>query len=283
MKTFAAGLAAHLATRSTSLATALKITRADSTVYAFTSHDIDDVVGGVTYRANPGLDPTAIVQAANLAVGSLELKTLHDGTVFTTAAIFSGVWKNAAFVILRYNWASLAGGTDTLLAGTFGEVTLQQNTVVVELRAITQYLQQAVGDKFSKTCRARLGDARCGKNLTAFTYTGTLTAVTSQQVFRDSARTEVVAWFDEGEIEFTSGPCAGLRGKVKSYAANGTFTLALPLFVTPAIGNTYTAIAGCRKRIEEDCRDKFNNVPNFVGEPHAQGLDDLTQGVVADV
>jgi uncharacterized phage protein (TIGR02218 family) len=283
MKTLPVALATHVALGRTTLATAIRITRTDGEVFAFTSHDVDDSVSGVTYRGNPGLDVSALVAAANLSVGNLELTTLHDGSVFTTAEIFAGVWRNAAFTIFRYNWASLTDGIDTLLAGTFGEVTLRQNTVVVELRALTQYVQQGLGDTFSKNCRARLGDARCAKNLTAFTYTGTLTTVTSSQVFRDSARAEAVNWFDEGEIEFTSGACDGLRAKVKSYAANGTFTLAVPLYITPGIGDSYTAIAGCRKRLQEDCRDKFDNVLNFVGEPHAQGLDDLTQAAVADV
>lgn len=283
MKTLPAGLAAHVATRDLTMATALKITRADAQVFGFTTHDVNDVVGGVTYNANPGLEVTDIVIAANAAVGNLELTTLHDGTVFTTAEILGGVWRNAAFTIFRYNWASLAGGIDTLLVGTLGEVSLRQNTVVAELRDLRQYLQQALGDASSKTCRARLGDARCAKDLTAFTYTGTLTAVTSKQVFRDASRGEAVNWFDEGEITWTGGANDGLSAKVKSYAANGTFTLALPMFGAVAIGDTYSAVAGCRKRLEEDCRDKFSNVLNFVGEPHRKGVNNLTAPAVPAV
>jgi uncharacterized phage protein (TIGR02218 family) len=282
VKTFAANLTAHLATRETTLATALKITREDGTVFGFTTHDIDDVVSGVTYSANPGLDVTAIETAANAAVGNLDLTTLHDGTVFTTADILNGVWRNAAFTIFRYNWAALADGVDTLLAGTLGEATLRQNTVVVELRDLRQYLQQAVGDASSKTCRARLGDARCAKVLTAFTHTGTLTAAASNQVFTDSARAEAAAYFDEGEITWTGGANDGLSAKIKSFAA-GVFTLALPMYGTVAIGDTYSAVAGCRKRLAEDCVAKFDNVLNFVGESHRQGLNDLTASPVPDV
>ena len=287
MKTLPTNLAAHVATRETTLATALKITRQPGTpqqaIYGFTTHDIDNVIDGVTYLANPGLNVTDIVIAANAAVGNLELTTLHDGTTFTEAEVLGGVWRNAAFVIFRYNWASLADGIDTLLAGTMGEFEIKQNSVVAELRDLRQYLQQAVGDASSKTCRARLGDSRCTKVLTAFTYTGTLTGTTSNQVFRDSARAEAVNWFDEGEIEFLTGANAGLSAKVKSYAADGTFTLALPLLGTVAIGDTYSAVAGCRKRLEEDCRDKFDNVLFFVGEPHRKGINDLTKSVVPSV
>lgn len=283
MKSLPSALATHVATRSTTLATALKITRTDAQVFGFTTHDVDDLISGVTYSANPGLDVSNIVIAANAAVGNLELTTLHDGTVFTTGAILNGVWRNAAFTIFRYNWASISDGIDTLLTGTLGEVELKLNTVVAELRDLRQYLQQPVGSASSKTCRARLGDAKCTKVLTSFTYTGTLTGATSNQVFQDTGRGEAANWFDEGQITFTSGANSGRSAKIKTFASGGTFTLALPMYALVAAGNTYSAIAGCRKRLAEDCVAKFGNVLNFQGEPHRQGLNSLTQSPEADV
>ena len=286
MKTLPAALSTHVATRETTLATALKITRTDGNIFGFTTHDIDDIVSGVTYRANPGLDVTDIVIAANAAVGNLELKTLHDGSTFTTTDVLGGRWRNAAFTIFRYNWASLAAGVDTLMTGTLGEFELRQSEVVAELRDLRQYLQQSVGDESSKTCRARLGDSRCKFNLhgspSIFVVTGTIDIVTSNQVFRDTGRTEAAAWFDEGEIEFTSGNNAGIRSKLKSYSAAGVFTVALPLLGNVVAGDAYIAVAGCRKRLS-DCRDKFSNQLNFVGEPHRKGLNNLTQSVVPNV
>jgi uncharacterized phage protein (TIGR02218 family) len=276
VKTLPANLAAHVATRSTTLATALKITRTDGAVFGFTTHDVEDVVAGVPYKANPGLAVTDIVTAANAAVGNLELTTLHDGTTFTTSDVLGGVWRNASFILFRYNWASIADGIDTLMAGTLGEFELRQNTVIAELRDLRQYLQQSVGNASSKTCRARLGDARCAKVLTSFTYAGTLTGVTSNQVFTASARTEAAGWFDAGQITFTSGANIGRSAKIKSFAS-GTFTLALPLYGTVAIGDAYSVVAGCRKRLEEDCVAKFANALNFQGEPHRQGINSITK------
>jgi len=275
MKTLPSALALHIATRNTTLATALRITRQDGTVYAFTTHDIDDVVGGVTYLAKPGLAASDIVIAANAAVGNLQLTTLHDGTVFTTADVLGGRWRNAAFTIFRYNWASIGDGIDTLLSGTLGEFTLLRNSVTAELRDFRQYLQQSVGDASSKTCRARLGDARCKKDLTAFTHTGTITSVTNEQTFADSGRTEAAQWFNEGEITFTAGDNSGLSAKIKTFAG-GQFTLAIPLILPVLVGDTYRAVAGCMKRVDEDCFAKFGNAVNFVGEPHRKGMNDLT-------
>jgi len=275
VKVFAAPFAAHVALGRTTLATALRITRGDSAVYGFTTHDRSDEIDGVLYSANPGLEISSVVIAANASVGNLELTTLHDETVFAIADIFNGVWRNADFLLFRYSYENLAGGTDPLLAGIISDVILRENHIVAELRDLRQYLQQPVGDVSSKTCRYRLGDARCRKSLVAFTYTGTITSVTSSEVFRDAARAESADWFSEGEITMTSGPSAGVRRKIRSHAAGGTFSVAIPFYSPVEVGNTYTAIAGCRKRLDEDCKTKFDNVVNFGGEPHRRGLNDI--------
>jgi len=293
MKTIPVNLAAHIATKRTTLATALKVTREDGTVYGWTTHDINDPVdngdggGEVTYLANPGLKVTAIQIASGAAVGNLELTTLHDGTVFTTGDILGGKWRNAAFSIFRYNYDALADGVEWILAGTLGEFSLRKNTVIIELRDLRQYLQQTVGSASSKTCRARLGDSLCTVSLVGspgfYTVTGTLDSVTSQQIFRDSTRTEAADFFGEGTFEFTSGANAGQKVRVKEYAADGTFTLWGQMFGTVDGTETYEAVAGCRKRIDEDCIAKFDNVLNFQGEPHRKGIDDLTKSPKADV
>ena len=99
-------------------------------------------------------------------------------------------------------------------------------------------------------------------------------------MFSASDRTESPSWFDEGQITFNSGANIGFVGKIKVFSG-GSFTLTQQTPVPLAIGDTYTAIAGCRKRFTEDCHDKFDNVLNFVGEPHRKGLNDLTKPAAA--
>jgi len=281
VKTVPIPLVAHIDTRATTLATALRITRADGQVFGFTTHDVDDPIGGVTYLGNPGLRISDIQIAAGAAVGNMELTTLHDGTVFTTEAILGGVWRNAKFLIFRYNFAKISDGIDNLLAGTLGEARILQDTVSVELRDLRQYLQQKVGPVSSKTCRARLGDGKCAKDITAFTYTGAVTlAADDGSSFQDSARTEGDTWFDEGEIVLLTGANTGRAAKVKTFLS-AVFALARPMTAPIVVGDTYRAIAGCRKRFEEDCRDKFDNVLNFQGEPHRKGSASLTKQVAS--
>lgn len=269
-------LLAHYAGGTSTLAWLLKLTRSDAAVFGFTSADFDIVDGGVIYKSAPGLSISQVVTSSSMNVDNLELSTLDDGSVFNKTDLLAGRWNNAAFAISRCNWADLSMGLDTKMVGTVGNASLLNGQIIFELRGLQQYLQQPVVDVTSKTCRARLGDSLCRVNLTSYTVTGTITSVTSKRQFRDSSRTEPYFYFAEGLITFNSGANAGLSQKVKVSYADGTIELMLPMIGTVAIGNTYTLVAGCSKRLVEDCAGKFNNVLNFQGEPHVPGLDALT-------
>jgi uncharacterized phage protein (TIGR02218 family) len=300
VKTIPAALQTHYDTGGTSVAHAIVIQREDGLLVGFTSHDqpfemdiaawfdpsgisssSDGAANVLTFDAQQGLDASAIVTTAGFNVDNLELTTLDDGTLFDRDEVLAGVWRNAEFRIFRYRWdvspPTIDNDVETLIRGWFGEVTLNQNTIKVELRGLTQKLQQPIGIVSTKNCRARLGDANCTKDLTSFTTTLTVTGVTSKQAFAASAATATDDFYGEGIITWLTGNNAGVSQKVRTYAGSTkTFTLVLPMVLTVQNGDTFTAIAGCRKRLA-DCRDKFNNVLNFQGEPHRPTLDDLVK------
>lgn len=252
----------------------LRVQRRDGVVAGFTSLDRDLAVDGQVYRADPGLDVTAIVTTASLAADGLELTVLVDEASVVVDEIRSGLWDNARFELFECDWRNPAGGRNVLLKGRMGQARASDMRMVMELRGLKALLGQAQGEVTSKTCRATLGDERCTVDLAPYTEIGTLTAVTSRMVFTDSSRAEADDWFVEGVITFTSGANAGTSHKVRLFSA-GQFTLTLPTIFNPAIGDTYSVVAGCQRRLE-DCRDKFDNVVNFQGEPHLPGIDELT-------
>jgi len=283
VKTLPSALAAHYAGTGHTLATALRITRTDNVVFAITDHDADSTIDAVLYKSAPGLDVTNIEHSAGTGVDNLELSVFGDDSVFTPIDVLGGVWRNAAFTIFRYNWASPADGIDTLLTGTVGEVTLRGNTIVAELRGLQQYLQQPVGNVSTKACRTRLGSALCGVNLATYTFAATITTATSRQVFTAAALAQAAGYFAEGLLTWTSGANAGLSQKVKTFAAGGVVTLALPMLGTVSVGDGFDITAGCTKRLAEDCIAKFANVLNYQGEPHRPTLDDMVKPVEPSV
>lgn len=83
-------------------------------------------------------------------------------------------------------------------------------------------------------------------------------------------------YFTFGMVTFTSGGNIGLSMEVKSYVP-GLVELQLPMPYPINVGDAYTITKGCGKRFNEDCRDGFNNVVNFRGEPHIPGQDQTIQ------
>lgn len=281
-KVVPAGLLSNYQSDSPTVAWAIKITRTDDEVYGWTSADMDATIDAVIYESAPGLSVASFASSAGLAVDNSELTVLADDTIITRADILAGRWNNAAYLLFKYDWTDVSAGEEVISAGFLGELHPRSGAYVAELRALQQYLQQPVGAASTKTCRARLGDAMCMVDLGGWTETGTITSVTSKQVFTDSSRTEADDYFGEGILTWTAGLNTGLSQKVKTYASD-TFTLSLPMIFDVQIGDTYSVIAGCRKRLDEDCAAKFSNELNFQGEPHRPTVDELTSSPEVNV
>jgi uncharacterized phage protein (TIGR02218 family) len=296
VKAIPAALQAHYDSGSTSMASAIVVQRTDGQVFGFTSGDAPlkldlspwdspawDLAAqtAFVFDAKQGLGVSSIVTTSGFSVDNLELSTLDDGTLFDRDDVMAGRWRNANYRLFRYRWdvatPTIADDVETMMRGTFGEITLGENTLTVELRGIAQKLQQPVGIVSQQACRVRLGGAgtgQCNKALAPFTHPLTVTASAGRQVFTASGAGQADDYFGEGVVTWTTGGNAGVSQKVRTFAS-GVFTLILPMVLPVQVGDTFSAVAGCRKRLNEDCKTKFSNVVNFQGEPHRPTVDDL--------
>ena len=277
MKTIPAPLLAHYALPATSLAYGLKLTRTDATVYGFTSSDVatNQTGDGVLYRSAPGLDVSSLVSSAGFAVDNAEITVLTDDTLITRPDVLAGRWDGAAFVLFEYNARAPAQGMNVLKTGRLGNLQPRRGAYVAELRGLRQALQIGASTVTQPNCRNRLGDARCGVPLGPITHAGTVTAVTGNAVFTDSALAQPADYFGAGDLTWVTGLNAGLSVKVSAFAS-GQFTLARPMALEVQVGDTFTAVRGCRRRLEEDCVAVYANVLNFWGEAHLPGRDRVT-------
>lgn len=275
MQQLSTALSNHLAQEVTTLATCWKITRRDAVVYGFTDHDTDLVVDGLTYTAKSGITPTAVSSQLGLSVDNLELDGMVSADGLLESEILSGLFDHAAVTIFMVNYTAPTDGVLLLKTGWLGEVTINGGLFVAEIRGLTAALQQNIGEVYSRTCRAMLGDARCGVNLTPYTFTGTVTSTSAAYAFSDTARTQASGYFSYGLVRFTSGANAGLSMEVREYTV-GNFLLFLPMPNAIAIGDQYTVVAGCDKALDT-CVGRFNNALNFRGEPHVPGTDRMMQ------
>ncbi|MFM9889620.1 MAG: DUF2163 domain-containing protein [Rickettsiales bacterium] len=273
MRTASSNLTAHLAGEVTSLAICWQLTLVDTTVMGFTDHTSDITFNSQLYKAATGFSPTSIETKDQFSVDNLDVAGILDSSAITEADIMAGKYDFAEIVILMLNVTDLTQGSIIHRRGWLGEVSLKNGQFVAEVRGLAQKLQQNIGELYSPTCRAVLGDTRCKANLTAFTATGTINTVTSRQVVISNSMTQAAGFFSSGEIRWLTGANAGRRMEIKEFS-NKQFTLVLPMPNAIAVGDTFTAIAGCDKTFFT-CYSKFANAVNFRGEPYVPGMDKL--------
>jgi uncharacterized phage protein (TIGR02218 family) len=267
----------HLEGDVTQLVTCWKITRRDAAVFGFTDAAQDLTIGGILYESALGYNATDIKTSEDLAVDNLNLQGFIDSASITEPDLIAGLWDFAEVEIFETIESNPVGNVRPLRRGRIGEVSLGRTVFEAELRGMSQAFTQQLCELTSPTCRAQLGDARCGVALGPLTVTGTVTSVTNPRVWTDSTRAEAAGYFTFGRVTWTSGPNAGSAMEIKTHAASGVMTLQLPMPYAVAVGHAYSMVPGCDKLLAT-CRDKFSNVDNFRGEPHLPGMDALLRG-----
>lgn len=273
MRTASANLTAHIALEVTTLAVCWKLTLTSGTVIGFTDHTSDLTISSILYKAATGFSPTSIETKDRFAVDNLDVEGVLDSASITEADIMAGKYDFAEVEIFMVNVTDLSQGIIQHRRGWLGEVSMKSGLFIAEVRGLAQKLSQNVGELFSPTCRAVLGDTRCKVVLSGFTFAGTANTVTSRQVFIANALTQAAGYFSGGEVVWLTGANAGRRMEIKEFS-NKQITLVLPMPNNVVVGDTFNAIAGCDKTFNT-CFTKFSNAVNFRGEPHVPGMDKM--------
>ena len=277
MKTLSPGLAAHLASGATTLATCWKLTRADGAAMGFTDHDRDLAFDGLTYEAAGGFTATALENSSGLAVDNLDVAGALSSARIEEGDLAAGLYDDAEIEIWRVNWQA-PDERVLLRKGNLGEVTRSGAAFSAELRGLAHRLNQPVGRIFQYGCDADLGDARCGIALDAdqFRGMGVVTSAEDDRIVIASGLDSFAAgWFGRGKLVFSGGANQGAAMEVKAHALrpDGTrLELWRRMARTVAPGDTFIVTAGCDKQFAT-CRAKFANGVNFRGFPHMPGND----------
>ena len=281
MRTLPSGMAAHLASGTTTLCHCWRVTLTTGEKMGFTDHDVPVTFDGTTFEADSGFTATEIESSLGLAVDNLEASGALSSPRISETRIAAGDFDDAMVEVWRVNWEDV---TQRLLlkAGYLGEITRGQYYFTAELRGISNLLNQQKGRLYQRGCDAALGDARCGVNLSSAAYSAVATVVNvdAMRVIRVTGLASFArGFFSGGTAQFTTGANAGRRWQIKfSRVRTGVQEIELwqPLSLAAAAGDLLTVKAGCDKQLAT-CKAKFNNVANFRGFPHIPGNDKLMQ------
>lgn len=270
-------LLAHLASGATTVCHAWLVTRADGEAYGFTDHDRDLSFGGHVFKASSGLTAGALQQSTGLSVDNAEAIGALSDTSVSEEDLAAGRFDGAEVLAWLVNWANPAERMIEF-RGSFGEIVRKAGAFRVELRGVTERLNQPQGRIYQPGCSAVLGDAHCGVDLTASAYRASAVVAGLDAL----GRIEIVGlsgfadrWFERGTLMATNGPSDGLRAMVKADRrtdAGRLVELWQPLGAGLGVGHAIRLQAGCDKRAET-CRLKFLNFMNFRGFPHIPGED----------
>lgn len=261
MKTLAGGMSTMAAGRARTLAWTVQFTRRDAQVFRFVSASRDLTVGGNLYTAAPGFSVSSLTCTAGFEVDTAKLTILTNDDM-VKADFLTGRWDGCRVDFNQADWATPANGFIPWPFYRVSDVQPIDGGFELELRDGRQLWRRDYTLSTGKTCRNRLGDARCGVNLATFSFAFTVSAVASRAQFTAAALAQADDYFSEGYLVFSSGFYAGLKIMILDHDAGGIIKLGESLIEDVVIGATGTITAGCLKRIE-DCATKFSNILNM--------------------
>jgi len=277
MKTMSEALKVHLGGELTTLAELVRLTRTDGTVIAFTSHDQDIVMGGVTYRADGAFSSGKLALEAALKTKNYEVTGFLDSASISESDIRAGLYDHARVDVFLCNWADVSQGVVQIRRGWIGEVALSGGQYIASLRGFHDLLTRKVGETYTPECRYDLGEARCGVNVAVCTVQGRVTGASDARTFIDATRSEENGAFTDAKLMWLTGANAGASGEVCAWEADSKkLTLWLPPACAIAVGDTYSVTAGCDKRFATCCA-RFANGVNYGGFPYLPGLSKILQ------
>lgn len=266
----------HLNDDVNTMASCWKITRTDGSIFRFTDADISVQLSDGEYIPMDSGKPSSIEETIDINSSNLTIQQLISSEQITVDDLNSGLFDEAKVEIYWVNYQNPSQGAITLFIGYFGEVKINDDIEFeVELKSLSTKLEQTVGRQYTQQCDAALGDSRCGVITSSYTYNGTVTSITDNQIFTDSSISAINDYYKYGKLTWTSGNNNGASIEVKNQIG-GEITLLLAMPFTIQVGDTFDVVAGCDKYFDT-CKDKFNNVINFRGFPHIPGNDSISQ------
>lgn len=261
----------------------------DAPVIRLAGYPVDLVMSnGEVYQTESGYEFSGYGASSTFASSSIDLSGILQAGAVSQDDLASGVYDNARVYLFATSWANPIEDEETLSLLFWGKVDFADERYTVQLMGAIDVLSQSTGRTYAATCSNTLFDetldghvlpwsqskctgpraAQDGPLLADFKVSGTLTSVTDQYMFADSARGEAADWFAYGAIRFITGPNAGLKPiQVKAFTAGGGVLLHEAMFYLPEVGDAYEMIPGCRKDAET-CKNKYSNKINFGGQDH---------------
>lgn len=254
------------------LAFCWRIERRDGVTIGLTSHDRDLTIGGLAYRAAPGMTASAVRSGIGLDGEDSDIAGALSSDAISEADLMAGRWDGAGLELRLTEWEAPGALWLLLARGEIGAVSRKGAGFTAEMIGAAAVLGAPVAPSTSPDCRARLGDKACRVDLDGRRRVIVVSGVEEADVATGGL---VAGAYAFGTLRWLNGPNAGL---VQAVADNGTDGVALvdPPAFGVATGTLALLTEGCDRQLAT-CAGRFGNVVNFRGEPYLPGMDLLTR------
>ena len=249
-----------------------RVERRDGVTIGLTAHDRDLAIGGLVYRAAPGMTPSAVTRSAALDADSMDITGALTGEAIGEGDLLTGRWDGASVSLFAVDW-SAPGEIVSLGEGTIGAVETRGGALTAELLGAAARLERPVVEETSPECRAELGDARCRVAMAGRRRFARVVEVDGAVLTLDASEA-VANGFGGGRVRWFSGANSGLEDAIAR--SEGTTVTLRREARFAGEGALVELIEGCDKSIAT-CAGRFGNALNFRGEPYLPGIDLLTR------
>ncbi|OUS06135.1 hypothetical protein A9Q96_10255 [Rhodobacterales bacterium 52_120_T64] len=260
----------RLDTGATSMCRAWLVVRRDGVRFGFTDHDRDLQIDGDVFKAGSGLDASVLEATTGLSVDNGQAVGALNDAGLTESEILAGRYDGAEVWQWLVDWSQPELKV-LLFGGTFGEIRRGTGVFEVELRGITEALNQPLGRMYLRQCDRVFGDTKCGIDLGDPTFSADVTVL--KTMAKRGFSFDGLSGFQDGW--FTNGSIQWASGSVSIVKVDAGGMLEVWEDVDVSVGDTARVVAGCDKQ-SESCRVKFGNFLNFRGFPHIPGEDWVT-------
>ena len=87
-----------------------RLERRDGVGLGFTTHDRDLAIGGLVYRAAPGMLPSAVSVSAGFDADNVDVRGALSSGAITAEDLKAGRWDGAAVAIFMTDWRAPGAG-----------------------------------------------------------------------------------------------------------------------------------------------------------------------------
>ena len=158
--------------------------------------------------------------------------------------------------------------TITFFRGFVGSIITDNNFFEITIFSNLAKLNYSIGQLYSPICRECLGSDKCKVNLNNYKTSGQITEIISYDCIignhQENFQTQI-GYYKYGMIKFLTGKLRGISMQIKDEENGKIYLLQNTKLLN--IGDEYEIFAGCDKTTN-CCKNKFNNLINFSGEPY---------------